>query len=48
MAAHALWAPPFAALAFLLTLLLRELPLRDSLDPLAGAETPQGEPTAAH
>ncbi len=40
------WALPFAALAFLLTLLLRELPLRDSFDAPTGAETPQGEPTA--
>jgi hypothetical protein len=42
------WALPFAALALLLTLLLREVPLRDSFDTLAGAQTPRGEPTAAH
>jgi len=40
------WALPFTALALLLTLLLRELPLRDSFDTLSGTETPQGEPTA--
>jgi EmrB/QacA subfamily drug resistance transporter len=39
------WALPFSALALLLTLLLRELPLRDRFDALAGAETSQGEPT---
>ena len=40
------WALPFAALAFLLTLLLRELPLRDGFDPDAfpGGETPEDEP----
>ena len=40
------WALPFAALALLLTLLLRELPLRDSFEAFAGAETPQGQLTA--
>jgi EmrB/QacA subfamily drug resistance transporter len=40
------WALPFTALALLLTLLLRELPLRDSFDPLAGTHTPEREPTA--
>jgi hypothetical protein len=37
------WALPFAALALLLTLLLRELPLRDHLDTLPAAETPERE-----
>lgn len=40
------WALPFAALALLLTLLLRELPLRDSFDTLSGTEAPQVEPSA--
>jgi len=38
------WALPFAALAFLLTLLLRELPLRDGFDASPLAETAEGEP----
>jgi hypothetical protein len=40
------WALPFAALALLLTLLLRELPLRDGFDASAGdlqrLEAPRG------
>jgi EmrB/QacA subfamily drug resistance transporter len=38
------WALPFTGLAFLLTLLLRELPLRDSFDAFPAGEAPEGEP----
>jgi Major Facilitator Superfamily len=41
------WALPFAALAFLLTLLLRELPLRDSFDAPPLAEAAEVEPLPA-
>ncbi len=41
------WALPFAALAFLLTLLLRELPLRDGFDTSPLAEVTAGEATSA-